>query len=51
MMVLWKMRADEVALMKARMLIGGKWFDSASGKALELEEPAHRCRISGSSRT
>src|SRR5262249_36055172 len=42
MTVLRKMRADEVALRKARMLIGGKWVDSASGKVLEVEDPAHR---------
>src|SRR6266436_1147835 len=37
-----KMRTDEVALRKARMLIGGKWVDSASGEVLEVEDPAHR---------
>src|SRR6184192_2980219 len=37
-----KIRTDEVALRKARMLIGGKWVDSASGKVLEVEDPAHR---------
>src|SRR5262249_17728259 len=39
MTVLRKMRTDEVALRKARMLIGGKWVDSASGKALQAEDP------------
>src|SRR5437764_12023103 len=42
MTVLRKMRTDEVTLRKARMLIGGKWVDSASGKVLEVEDPAHR---------
>jgi hypothetical protein len=37
-----KMRTDEVALRKARMLIGGNWVDSASGEVLEVEDPAHR---------
>jgi delta 1-pyrroline-5-carboxylate dehydrogenase len=37
-----KIRADEVAFRKARMLIGGKWADSASGEVLEVEDPAHR---------
>ena len=37
-----KMRSDEVALRKARMLIGGKWVDSASGDVLKVEDPAHR---------
>ena len=39
-----KMRSDEVALRKARMLIGGKWVDSASGEVLEVENPARRQR-------
>jgi Aldehyde dehydrogenase family len=42
MTVLRKMRTDEVALRKARMLIGGNWVDSASGEVLEVEDPAHR---------
>ena len=33
---------DEAALRKARMLIGGKWVESASGEGLEVEDPAHR---------
>ena len=37
-----KIRTDEVAFRKARMLIGGKWVDSASDKVLEVEDPAHR---------
>ena len=37
-----KMREDETALRKERMLIGGKWVDSASGEWLEVEDPAHR---------
>ena len=37
-----KIRTDEAALRKARMLIGGKWVDSASGEVLEVEDPAHR---------
>src|SRR3974377_1626091 len=37
-----KMRADEAALSKRHMLIGGKWVDSASGEVLEVEDPAHR---------
>ena len=44
MTVLRKMHTDEVALRKARMLIGGKWVDSASDKVLEVEDPAHRRR-------
>src|SRR5262245_30058291 len=42
MTVLRKMRTDELAPRKARMLIGGKWVDSASGKVFEVEDPAHR---------
>src|SRR6516162_464802 len=42
MTVLRKMRTDEAVLRKARMLIGGRWVDSASGKVLEVEDPAHR---------
>jgi hypothetical protein len=30
---------DEAALRKARMLIGGKWVESASGEELEVEDP------------
>src|SRR5215813_12423797 len=37
-----KIRTDEAALRKTRMLIGGKWVDSASGEMLEVEDPAHR---------
>ena len=37
-----KARSDEAALRKARMLIGGKWVESASGEVLEVEDPAHR---------
>src|SRR6516165_8812803 len=37
-----KIRTDEVAFRKARMLIGGNWVDSASGEVLEVEDPAHR---------
>src|SRR5215470_5634164 len=37
-----KIRKDETALKKERMLIGGKWVDSASGEWLEVEDPAHR---------
>jgi len=37
-----KTRSDEAALRKARMLIGGKWVESASGEVLEVEDPAHR---------
>ncbi len=37
-----KPRSDEAALRKARMLIGGKWVESASGEVLEVEDPAHR---------
>src|SRR5262249_28739082 len=40
-----KIRTDEVALRKARMLVGGKWVDSASGEVLEVEDPATRPRI------
>jgi acyl-CoA reductase-like NAD-dependent aldehyde dehydrogenase len=37
-----KARSDEAALRKARMLIGSKWVESASGEVLEVEDPAHR---------
>ena len=37
-----KIREDETAPKKERMLIGGKWLDSASGEWLEVEDPAHR---------
>src|SRR6516225_2454800 len=37
-----RIRTDEVAFRKARMLIGGKWVDSASGEVFEVEDPAHR---------
>src|SRR5262249_21620526 len=37
-----KIRTDEVALRKARMLSSGKWVDSASGEVLKVEDPAHR---------
>ena len=37
-----KMRENETALRKARMLVGGKWVESASGEWLEVEDPAHR---------
>ncbi len=36
------MRAEQTALKKARMLIGGKWVDSAAGEVLLVEDPAHR---------
>ena len=34
-----KIREDQTALKKERMLIGGKWVDSASGEWLEVEDP------------
>src|SRR6516165_7103795 len=37
-----KMRENETALKKARMLVGGRWVESASGEWLEVEDPAHR---------
>src|SRR5947207_9296582 len=37
-----KIREDETAPRKARMLIGGRWVDSASSEWLEVEDPAHR---------
>ena len=37
-----KKREYETALKKERMLMGGKWVDSASGEWLEVEDPAHR---------
>jgi phenylacetaldehyde dehydrogenase len=38
-----KIRENETAApKKERMLIGGKWVDSASGEWLEVEDPAHR---------
>src|SRR2546430_10880170 len=40
-----KIRTDEVALRKGRMLIGGNWVDSASAEVLEVEDPAHRSPI------
>ena len=45
MTALKKARSDEAALRKARMLIGGKWVESASGEVLEVEDPAHRRRV------
>ncbi len=36
------MRADQAALKKAQMLIGGEWVDSAAGEVLLVEDPAHR---------
>ena len=45
MTVVTKIRTDEVALKKARMLIGGNWVESASGEVLEVEDPAHRRSI------
>ena len=38
-----KMLGNEAALGKKRMLIGGRWVESASGEVLEVEDPAH-CR-------
>ena len=35
-------RADQAALKKAQMLIGGEWVDSAGGEVLLVEDPAHR---------
>jgi len=37
-----KIREDETAPKKERMLIGGEWVDSALGEWLEVEDPAHR---------
>ena len=37
-----KIREDETALRKARILVGGKWVESALGEWLEVEDPAHR---------
>jgi hypothetical protein len=34
-------KPDEAALRTARMLIGGKWVESASGESFEVEDPAH----------
>ena len=42
MTVIREVHRDEAALRKARMLIGGKWVESASGEELEVEDPAHR---------
>ena len=42
-----KISEDEIAPKKERMLIGGKWVDSASGELLEVEDPAHRRPIAG----
>jgi hypothetical protein len=44
-----KMREDEAALRKERMLIGGKWVDSVSDEWLEVEDrrtgaQSPRCR-------
>jgi acyl-CoA reductase-like NAD-dependent aldehyde dehydrogenase len=50
MTAITKMRTDEVALRKARMLIGGKWVGSASGEVLEVEDPAYRRPIAEVSR-
>ena len=38
-------RADQPTLRKARMLIAGKWVDSAAGEILMVENPAHRTPI------
>ena len=40
-----KARGGSVALRKARMLIGGKWVDSAAGEVFRVEDPAHRAPI------
>jgi acyl-CoA reductase-like NAD-dependent aldehyde dehydrogenase len=37
-----KIREDQTAPKKERMLIGGEWVESASGEWLEVEDPAHR---------
>ena len=37
-----KIREDQTAPKKERMLIGGEWVDSALGEWLEVEDPAHR---------
>jgi hypothetical protein len=37
-----KMRTAEAALRNPRMLIGGKWVESASGEVLKVEDPAHQ---------
>ena len=42
MLAVTKKREYETALKKERMLMGGKWVDSASGEWLEVEDPAHR---------
>jgi hypothetical protein len=42
MTAIQRLHADEAALSKRHMLIGGKWVDSASGEVLEVEDPAHR---------
>jgi acyl-CoA reductase-like NAD-dependent aldehyde dehydrogenase len=42
MLAVTKIREDETSLKKERMLIGGKWVDSASGEWLKVEDPAHR---------
>src|SRR6516164_10491961 len=42
-----KLREDETALKKERMLIGGECVDSAAGEWLEVEDPAHRRPIAG----
>src|SRR5262245_14121517 len=41
-----RLHADEAALSKRHMLIGGRWVDRAPGEVLEVEEPAQRRRIS-----
>jgi betaine-aldehyde dehydrogenase len=40
-----KIGANQTALKKARMLIGGHWVDSAAGEILIVENPAHRTPI------
>jgi delta 1-pyrroline-5-carboxylate dehydrogenase len=37
-----KIREDQTAPKKERMLIRGEWVGSASGEWLEVEDPAHR---------
>jgi hypothetical protein len=38
-------RAKETTIKQARMLIGGRWVDSAAGEVLTVENPANRTVI------
>src|SRR5215510_9997141 len=45
MSVTEQLRPDTTQLQHAQMLIAGAWVDSASGRALDVENPARRVKI------